>query len=154
MWYPCVYDQSSQTLFVGAKNVVLTIDTTTDTIKNVIYLEDAARAIGLEPWQLTYLNVAGLLYNPNENYLYIAHGDRSFISIFDLTNNRFISKLIPLKGYFPNFLFTKDSYEKIYSLNARSDSVSVIDVATKTIEKVIDLHDYLHMVFLPLILKL
>jgi hypothetical protein len=141
-YHPYAYDPASHTLFVGATHVVLAIDTITDTIKKVIYLGDTATAIGLQPSQVTYLNAVGFVYNPTENYLYIAHADRSFVSIYDLTNDQFLPKAIPLKGYFPNFLFTNDAYSKIYSLNYRSDSVTVIDVLSKTVEKVIDLHDY------------
>jgi YVTN family beta-propeller protein len=152
-YYPYAYDPVSRTLFVGATHVVLAIDTSTDVIKNVIYLGDVATAIDLQPSQLTYINAVGLVYNPTENYLYIAHLDRSFVSIYDLTNGRFLPKIISLKGYFPNFLFTNDAYDRIYSLNIRSDNVSVIDVPTKTVEKVIDLHDYLHELYLPIILR-
>lgn len=140
--YPFAYDSSSHTLFVGATWVVLAIDTDTDTIKKVIYLKDAARAIGFgdSPWQLTSINAVGLVYHPRENYLYIAHLDRSFISIYDLNNGEFLPQVIPLKGYFPGYIFASDDYGRIYSLNWRSDSISVIDVKSKTIEKVIDLH--------------
>ena len=142
--YPFAYDSNSHTLFVGATWVVLGIDTDTDTIKKVIYLYDAAKAIGFgsSPWQLTSLNAVGLVYNPQENYLYIAHLDRSFVSIYDLNNDRFLPKVIPLKGYFPSYIFANDDYSKIYSPTWRSDSVSVIDVKSKTLEKVIDLHAY------------
>lgn len=142
-YYPFAYDSTSDTLFVGATQVVLAIDTDTDTIKKVIYLGDTAKAIGLEPGQLTYLNAIGLVYNPQENYLYIAHLDRSFISIYDLENDQFLPRVIPLKGYFPNFIFANDDYSKIYSLNIRSDSVSVINVESKTVENVINLHAFL-----------
>jgi YVTN family beta-propeller protein len=133
--------------------VVLAIDTTTDEIKKGIFLGDVATTIGLQPWQLTYLNAVGLVYHPTENYLYIAHLDRSFVSIYDLTNGRFLPKVIPLQGYFPNYLFPNDAYDRIYSINLRSDSVSVIDVLSKTVEQVIDLHDYLNELFLPNILR-
>jgi YVTN family beta-propeller protein len=139
-YYPFAYDSSSHTLFVGATHVVLAIDTDTDVIEKVIYLEDAARAIGLEPGQLTYINAIGLVYHPQENYLYSAHLDRSFISIYDLNNDRFLPQVIPLKGYFPNFVFANDDHSKIYTLNRRSDSVSVIDTNSRAVEKVIDLH--------------
>jgi YVTN family beta-propeller protein len=142
-YYPFAYDSASHTLFVGASRVVLAIDTDADTIRKVIHLRDAARAIGLQPWQLTYCNATGLAYQPQENYLYIAHLDRSFVSIYDLNNSRFLSQAIPLKGYFPNYIFTNDDHSKIYSLNTRSDNVSVIDTWSKTVEKVIDLHTYL-----------
>jgi YVTN family beta-propeller protein len=141
--FPFAYDPASHTLFVGATQVVLAIDTDTDVIKKVIYLGDVARAIGLEPRQLTYINAIGLVYNPQENYLYIAHLDRSFISIYDLTNDRFLPQVIPLKGLVPNSIFANDDYSKIYSVNTRSDNVSVIDVSTKAVEKVIDMHFYL-----------
>ena len=139
--HPYAYDPVSQTLFVGATHVVLAIDTITDTIRKVIYLGDAATAIGLQPSKVTYINAVGLVYTPTDNCLYIAHLDRSFVSIYDLTNGRFLPKVIPLKGFFPSFLFSNDAYSKIYSLNGRSDSVTVIDVPSRTVEKVIDLHD-------------
>lgn len=141
--YPYAFDPVSQTLFVGSTHAVLAIDTTTDEIKKVIYLGDVATAIGLHPGQLTYLNANGLVYNPMENYLYIAHGDRSFVSIYDLITDRFLPNVIPLKGYMPGHLFANDAFDKIYSLNTRSDNVSVIDVSTKTVDKVIDLNKLL-----------
>ena len=152
-YYPYAFDPVSRTLFVGATHVILAIDTVTDVIKKVIYLGDVATAMGLEPSQLTYLNAVGLVYNSTENYLYIAHLDRSFVSIYDLTNSRFFPKIISLKGYFPNLLFPNDAYDRIYSLNIRSDNVSVIDVHSKSVEKVIDLHDYLERLYLPLVLR-
>ena len=140
-YYPYAYDTVSHTLFVGATYVVLAIDTITDEIKKVIYLGDVTTIIGLLPgnMQFTFINAVGLVYNPTENYLYIAHLDRSFVSIYDLTNDRFLPNLISLKGYMPNYMFANDDVSKLYTLNARSDSVSVIDVSTKTVEKVIDL---------------
>lgn len=154
-YYPYAYDSSSRTLFVGATNVVLAIDTVNDTIKKVIYLRDIATAIGLEPypWIFVYVNVIGLVYQPQENYLYMTHLDRAFVSIYDLTNNRFLPRVIPLKGYFPWFVFANDAYSKIFVLNTRSDNVSVIDVNSKTMEKVIDLHDHLKQLYLPIILR-
>jgi YVTN family beta-propeller protein len=152
-YHPFAYDSLSHTLFVGATHVVLGINTITDVITKVIYLGDAATAIGLQPSQLTNINAVGLVHNPTENYLYVAHLDRSFVSIYDLTNDRFLPKVIPLKGYMPNLLFANDAYSKIYSLNSRSDNVSVIDVSSKTVEKVIDLHDYLNESYMPLILR-
>ncbi len=139
--YPYAYDPVSHILFVGATYVVLAIDTTTDEIKKVIYLGDVTTAIGLQSgdMRMTFLNAVGLVYHPTENYLYIAHLDRSFVSIYDLTNDLFLPKLIPLKGYFPYMLFANDAYDKIYSINKRSDSVSVIDVSAKTVVNVIDL---------------
>ncbi len=141
--YPFAYDSSSRTLFMGAGTVVLAIDTDTDEIKQVIDLADAGRAIGLEPWQFVYVNAIALVYQPQENCLYIVHLDRAFVSIYDLSNDQFLPQVIPLKGFFPNFAFTNDDCSKIYCLNGRSDNVSVIDVTAKTVEKVIDLHEYL-----------
>jgi len=151
-YYPYAYDPVSRTLFVGATHAVLAIDTNTDVIRKVIYLGDVASTIGLQPSQLEYINAIGLVYNPNENYLYMAHFDGGFVSVYDLANDQFL-KLIPLKGRLPNFLFTNDAYDKIYSLNRGSHSVSVIDIPTKTVAKVIDLHDYLNKRYLPMILR-
>ena len=140
--YAYSYDSASHTLFVGATQVVLAIDTDTDAITRVIHLGDVQGAIGLKSEQLVYINAVGMVYSPSEGYLYIAHGDRSFISIYDLKTGTFLPQAIPLKGYFPDDVFANDDCTKIYTLNIRSDSVSVIDVASKRVEKVIDLHAY------------
>ena len=141
-YFPFAYDSNSHTLFMGAGTVVLAVDTNTDEIKQVIDLRDVAGAIGLEPPRFVYVNAIGLVHQPQENYLYIAHLDRAFVSIYDLNNDRFLPQVIPLKGFFPSYIFANNDYSKIYSLNGRSDSVSVIDIKSKTIEKVIDLHAY------------
>jgi YVTN family beta-propeller protein len=138
-YFPFAYDSNSHTLFVGAGTVVLAIDTDTDVIEKVIDLGDLAGAIGLEPEQFIYVNAIGLIYQPQENYLYIAHLDRAFVSIYDLNNDQFLQKVIPLKGFFPCCVFADDNCSRIYTLNTRSDSVSVIDVGSKVVEKVIDL---------------
>jgi YVTN family beta-propeller protein len=141
--YPFTYDPNSRTLFVGATQVVLAIDTDTDVIKKVIFLGEVATAIGLEPGQLMYLNAIDVVDNPQDNYLYIAHVDYSFVSIYDLSNNQFLPQVIQLNGFMAGIMFASDDYRKIYTLNSRSDSVPVIDVAAKTVENVIDLHSYL-----------
>lgn len=143
-YYPFAYDSNSHTLFMGAGAVVLAIDTDTDAIEKVIDLADSGRAIGLEPsdsvYSFVYVNAIGLVYQPQENYLYIVHLDRAFVSIYDLNDDRFLPLVIPLKGFFPSFAFANDDCSKIYALNGRSDSVSVIDVKSKAVEKIIDLH--------------
>lgn len=141
-YYPFAHDPSSHALFVGATHVVLAIDTDTDTIKNVIHLGDTASVVGLEGLEFTYINAVGLVYDPQRNYLYIAHLDSSFVSIYDLSADQFLSQLIPLKGYFPQFVFANDDYGKIFTVNISSDSISVINVKSKAVEKVIDLHAY------------
>jgi DNA-binding beta-propeller fold protein YncE len=155
-WHAFAYDSSSHTLFVEGVHVVLAINTDTDVIQKVIYLGDVAEAIGIEAGQFTYNGAAGLVYHPQENYLYIAHYDRSFVSIYDLDNDQFLPQVIPLKGFLPSFLFANDDYSKIYCLHGRSDNVSVIDVNSKAEEKVIDLHAYLrdtYRLYWPIVLK-
>jgi len=121
---------------------VLVVDTVSDVIKKVIYLKDTAGTIGLKPSEFIYINAVGLVYQPDENYLYIAHFDRSFLSIYDLNNDQFLSKLVPLQGLGPDYAFANDDHSKIYTLNVLSDTISVIDVKSKVVEKVIDLHVY------------
>jgi YVTN family beta-propeller protein len=151
-YYPYAYDPNSHTLYVGATYVVLAIDTDTDEIKQVIHLEDVARAIGLEPQQFVYTTAIGLVYQPQEKFLYIAHFDRSFVSIYDLNNNQFLPQVIPLMGFLPNYAFANDNVSKIYVINTRSDNLSVIDVNSKAVEKIIDLHAYLWELYLPIVL--
>jgi YVTN family beta-propeller protein len=144
-FYPFVYDSASKTLFVAATYVVLAIDTTTDTVKRIIRLADTTNVPGFPKGMITYTNVNGLVYQASENCLYLAHGDGNYINIFDLNAGSFRAPLIFLKGYFPSFLFAAEGYNKIYSLNMLSDSISVVDPGSKAVVRVIDLGDlYLH----------
>ncbi len=125
----------NQLLFNSAQFFRLGLD-----LSIFFYIRDPGSGI---PWLShlqTFPKIDVFLYK--ENYLYIAHLDRSFISIYDLNTEQFLERVIPLEGYFPNFIFANNNYSKIYSLNIRSDSVSVIDVNSKALEKVIDLHAY------------
>ncbi len=142
-YHSFAYDARSRTLFLGAADVVLAIDTDADVIKKVINLGDVAPAIGLEPDRLVTVNAIGLVYQPQENCLYVAHLDRAFVSIYDLNKDRFLPQVIPLHGFFPQVMFPNQDYSKIYCVNGRSDNVSVIDVKSKREERVIDLHSYL-----------
>jgi len=141
------YDTRSHTLFVGGFYAVLVIDTDKDVIKQVIPLQEGvARALGIEPWDLTCINAVGLVYHPEENYLYIFHLDRSFVSIYDINANHFLPQIIPLRGWVPSSITVNEDYTKIYVGNKRSDSLSVIDVGSKKLDKVIDLHEYYYRV--------
>jgi len=147
-YFPFAFDPASQMLYVGATEVVLGIDTITDTITRVIRLADALPAAGLGAGRLTYLNAVGLVHHPQQNLLFIAHLDGSFLSIYDLNAGRFLPRNIPLRllpyqGYFPQFLFTSPDVSTIFSINVRSDTISLIDTASQTVRGVIDLRDYL-----------
>ena len=144
---PYAYDPGSHTLFVGATNVVLAIDTDNDVIKKVINLKDVAYALGLNENSLVYVNAIALVYQPRENYLYMVHLDRAFVSIYDLTNGRFLPKVIPLQGFFPWYAYANDECSRIFVLNSRSDNVSVVDVDAKKVERVIDLHSVISKAF-------
>jgi len=50
--------------------------------------------------------------------------------------------VLPVKGNFPTVMWPNAAFSKLYTLNDRSDNVSVIDTATRTVERVIDLRDY------------
>lgn len=141
--YPYSYDPARHILYVGATQVVLGIDTDKDEIAEVIHLGDIPQAIGLKSGQFTYLNATGLVFNPKDGILYIAHGDRSFVNFYDTKTGKFLPQAISLKGFFPMALFPNDDFTKLYTLNSRSDSISVIDVNSKTVVDVIDLHAYL-----------
>lgn len=139
---PFAYDSETHTLFVGASLVILAIDTRTDTIKQVIPLSDVAVAIGVGPERLTYGNAVGLVYSPREHYLYSAHLDGAFLSIYDVANRRFLPQVIPVQGSSPTFLLANPDVSRLYTLNDLWDSITVIDTATKSVEKVIDVRDY------------
>ncbi|MRR13355.1 PKD domain-containing protein, partial [bacterium] len=141
-YFPFAYDAVTRTLFVGASWVVLAIDTTTDTVSKVIRLDGSAGAIGLRPLQLQCMNAVGLAWHPEQRLLYIAHLDRSYVSVYDPVADRFVPGVIPLKGFFPNQLSLSRDGKKLFAVNTRSDSVSVIDVATRSVEE-IDLHSVL-----------
>jgi hypothetical protein len=138
--YPFCYDDKSHTLYVGATYVILAINTDTDTIKQVIYLKDSANTMGLAPEYICYLNANSIALNQQENCLYIDHFDGCYMSIYNLTSNKFVT-CISLKGLSPVYMVTNQDFTKIYCMMGMSDSITVVDVKSRTVEKVINLHN-------------
>lgn len=137
---PYAYDPATRTLYVGSSLAILAIDTDRDEIKRTIYVTGIADALGIPKYAMTILNPVALLFHPGENRLYAAHVDGSFVSVYDLATNRFLPQVIPVKGYFPGWIAANADLSKFVTLNRRSDTLSVIDTAGKTVEKVIDIH--------------
>lgn len=137
-YYPYAYDPKSRLLFVGSTSAVLAIDTDRDEIKRVIRLDDVTAAMGLSYG--TTVNAVGLVYHPGQNCLYIAHLDGSFMSVYDLSQGRFLSTLILFRGFKAATVFANDDVSKIWVGHPRSDNITVIDTKTKTATKLVDVH--------------
>jgi uncharacterized protein (TIGR03437 family) len=137
-YFPYAYDPKSRLLFVGSTSAVLAIDTDRDEIKRVIRLDDVTTAMGLSYG--TTVNAVGLVYHPGENCLYIAHLDGSFMSVYDLSLGRFLSTIIPFRGFKVGAVFANDDVSKIWVGHSRSDNITVIDTKAKTATKLIDVH--------------
>jgi uncharacterized protein (TIGR03437 family) len=138
--YPYAYDPQSRVLFVGATKVVLAIDTDRDQIKSVIRLDQISTAIGLGPNGMSVEWAYGLVYHPLQNYLYIAHLHGSVMSVYDLSQGRFLSTLIAYSGYMIGAVFANDDASKIFVAHSRSDSISVLDAKAMKEIKAIDIH--------------
>jgi YVTN family beta-propeller protein len=70
-----------------------------------------------------------------------------------LNKNQFLPQVIPLKGFLPVHAFANQDASKIFVIGTRSDSISVIDVASKSVEKVIDLQASFRQSFLPVVIR-
>lgn len=82
-------------------------------------------------------NPQKLIYNPANNFLYIANRTGNSITILDLVNKK-VKNTIPV-GETPTALVFDSSYKSLFVANAKSNTISIIDLENEIVTDTIAL---------------
>jgi len=143
------FDEENRILYLLGFESVYKIHMDTDQLIGTLDLIDIFAAWGRNGWTPTGL--AGISFSPSKDKLLIASGDAHSLYTYDIAKSSWSTNITNLRGYFITDGVASLDRRNFYTANWRSDSVTMVDLATGAVIKIIDLQSYSPAVIVPLI---
>ena len=144
------FDEENRILYLLGFESVYKIHMDTDTLIGTLDLIDLFDGGG-RWWGWSPTGLAGVSLSPSMDKLYVAAGDSHSLYTYDVANSSWSTKITNLHGYFITDGVASLDRHYFYTSNGRSDSVTMVDLTTGDVVKVIDLQSY--EIYLPLVIR-
>jgi len=135
------FDEENRILYLLGFESVYKIDMDTDQLIGTLDLIDIFDAWGRRGWTPTGL--AGVSLSPSKDKLFIVGGDPHSLYTYDIAKSSWSTKITNLKGYFITDGVASLDQRYFYTVNLLSDNVTMVDLTSGDMIKVIDLQSYL-----------
>jgi YVTN family beta-propeller protein len=134
------FDEENRILYLLGFESVYKIDMDTDKLIGTLDLVDIFDAWGRRGWTPTGLS--GIALSPINDKLFIIAGDSHSIYTYDISSSSWSIKITNLRGYFNTDSVKSPDKHYLFTANLKSDSLTMVDLTTGNVVKVIDLHSY------------
>lgn len=134
------FDEENRILYLLGFESVYKIDMDSDKLLGTLDLVDIFDVWGRRGWTPTGL--AGIALSPMKDKLLIVGGDPHSMYAYDVSTSSWSTKITNLRGYFITDSVTSLANLYLYSANLKSDSLTMVELETGEVVKVIDLHSY------------
>ena len=131
------FDEANRILYLLGFESVYKIHMDTDTLIGTLDLIDIFEAWGRWGWSPTGL--AGVSLSPSNDKLFVAAGDSHCLYTYDVAKSSWTTKITNLKGLFITDGVASPDRRYFYTANAKTDSVTMVDLTSGDVVKVIDL---------------
>jgi DNA-binding beta-propeller fold protein YncE len=135
-----VFDEAHRILYLTGFESVYKIGMDSNNLIGTLDMLDAYSSHGLQGWTPTGL--CGISLSSQKDKLFITSGDAHTLYTYDLNNSLWSSKFINLRGYFPTQAICSTDNRYFFSINQRSDSITMVDLNSVELKKIIDLHAF------------
>ena len=122
------FDEENRILYLLGIESVYKIDMDTDRLIGTLDLIDIFDVWGRRGWTPTGL--AGISLSPSKDKLFIVGGDPHSLYTYDIAKSSWTTKITNLKGYFITDGVATLDRRYLYTANARSDSVTMVDLTS------------------------
>jgi YVTN family beta-propeller protein len=130
------FDESGRILYLLGFTSVYKIDMDTDKLLGTLDLIDVVNARG-GGWPPTGLS--GIMLSGSKDKLFVVAGDGHSMYTYDLKKSAWSATITNAKGYFITNAVASPGRRFLFTVNNRSDSISMIDTYTGTVSKLIPL---------------
>ncbi|TRZ49176.1 hypothetical protein D4S03_08690 [bacterium] len=134
------FDEANRILYLIGFASVYKIHMDTDTLIGTLDLIDIFDTWGRRGWTPTGL--AGISFSPSKDKLFIVGGDPHSLYTYNIANSSWSTKITNLKGYFITDGVASQDRHYFYTANEQSDSVTMVDLVSGDIVRIIDLKGY------------
>jgi YVTN family beta-propeller protein len=145
------FDQANRIVYLAGWGSIYRIDMDTNALIDILDVYDVYALRGADGWPPTGLS--GVILSPRKDKLFVTSLDSHCLFTYDLARSAWDTKITNLRGFFNTDVATSPDRRYLYVTNERSDSVTMVDLSSGDVVKVIDLGAYLHEFYLPLVLR-
>lgn len=131
------FDEANRILYLAGHASIYKIDMDTDKLLGILDLVDAYG--GLQGIRWSPSAVSGVVLSASKDKLFMTTTDAHCMFTYDLMKGAWLPKITNLKGYFPTNAAASPDHRYLYSVNGRTDSITMVDLTTEEIVKVIRL---------------
>ena len=125
------FDETKRILYLAGFTSVYEIDMDTNKLIGILNLSDAyERQVGT--------GLAGVVLSSSKDKLFVISGDTHSMYTYDLVNSSW-TKITNLKGYFITDTETSLDKKYLYTVNQKSDSITMVDLDSGDVVKIISL---------------
>lgn len=132
-----VFDDKNRILYLNGFTSIYKINMENDSLIGTLDLIDLYFSNGFYGWSPTGL--AGLEFSEDQSKLYAASGDAHSIYIYDITQSTWEQKIINVQGYFITDAVISPNGQFLFTVNNRSDSITMVNLELEKVEIVINL---------------
>ena len=131
------FDLENRILYLSGFMSVYKIDMDTDELIEIIDVIDSYKSQNVSGW--TCGGLAGVVLSKNKDKLFVISGDGHTMHTYDLLDSTWMPEVINLKGYFVTDTEISPDRRYLYTINQKSDSITMVDLNSGTVVKVIKL---------------
>ena len=132
------FNEENKLLYLLGFASVFIIKTDTNELVDILDLYDVLLLLG-KPNAHQGTGLAGITISPEMDKLLIVSGDTTSMYTYDLSHSQWLTEILNLQGYFMTDAATSPDGRYFYTINTRSDNITMVDTSTRQVVKVINL---------------
>jgi DNA-binding beta-propeller fold protein YncE len=133
----CDFDEENRILYLCGFTSIYKINMDNDRLVGTLDLIDLYESLNIDGWSCTGL--AGAVLSLTKDKLYVISGDAHSMFTYNLVTSSWIPQIINLRGYFITDAGASPDRKYIYTINQESDSITMVDLTSLEISKIIEL---------------
>lgn len=131
------FDETNRILYLAGFTSIYKINMDTDKLIDTLDLIDVYESQNIHGWPPSGL--CGVMLSPSKDKLCVISGDAHSMYAYDLIKSSWATKITNLKGYFITDAVKSPDGQYVYTVNQESDSVTMVDLTSGDIVKIIEL---------------
>lgn len=132
------FDENKRVLYILGFTSVYMVHMDSDKLIDTLDLIDVNEARGSYGWPPTGL--AGIMLSRSGDKLFLVSGDAHSMYTYDLKNSSWTTKITNVKGYFITNAVASPDRRYLFTVNNRSDSITMIDTDVGAVARIIYLN--------------
>jgi len=130
----CDFDEEGRIAYFGGVEQIYEIHMDTDELAGILDTWDVYE-LGKARWAIS--SPVGIFLSSSKDKLFVISNDAHSMATYDLANSCWMTKITNLKGYFQSDADCSPDRRYLYTINQKSDSITMVDLTSGEVVRVI-----------------